>query len=85
MECVLLWLDELDDLVSTLAMQAEALRRVALRFLAVVVCLAALAAVALIARLDPMGAAAVVALLLLLRTMQRRTAFAGRQPAALQS
>ncbi len=83
MECVLQWLDELDDLVSTVAMQSEALRRIALRVLGLAATLAGLATLILVARLDPAGAAA-VAVLLSLMVLQRRAAPSHRQPAALR-
>lgn len=83
MECVLQWLDELDDLAATIAMQAEALRRIALRTLILAVTLTALAALVIIASLDTAGAAA-VGLLLTLMLLRRRVAPAPRQTAALR-
>lgn len=63
MECVLQWLDNLDDLVSVLRMQAESLRRIALAFLTFVAGGIAAVGGALLAVLQPPLAFAIASLL----------------------
>ena len=64
MECVLQWLDDLDDIVSAVALKAESLRRIALGCLTVSVALIVLTAVIVTAQRFPDVAAAAAALLL---------------------
>lgn len=78
MECILQWLDDLDDLVSALAMQAERFRRLFLGLAATVAALASLAGIVLaVLWLPVLGA--VMAGGLLVPLWRRRSAHAGNR------
>lgn len=63
MECMLQWLDDLDDLVSVIAMQAERLRRFCLALLRLVTTLLVAAGAALAAAMQPLPGIVLAAVL----------------------
>jgi len=63
MECVLQWLDNLDDLVNALRMQAESLRRICLALVTLIIGAAAAVGGAFLAALQPPLAFALASLL----------------------
>ena len=63
MEFLLLWLDDLDDIVSSVALLGERLRRTALNFLAMVLALTVIALAAALAQYSPPFALALACLL----------------------
>lgn len=83
MECVLQWLDDLDDLVGAVALRAESLRRIALGCLAGAAALMLLAAAILAATRYPDVAPAIAAILLA-AFASRQSAGTRRQGAALR-
>lgn len=76
MECVLQWLDEVDDAVSMIAAQSETIRRILRGFSAACIGFLVLSAGAVVAMVQPLAVPLTASLLLAL-LLYRRLACAG--------